>query len=361
MSGELRADRKRGPTQTRSQHTTCSERDTHRMIGHRVSRIRRELWQCCPQVVWQRLCNMQRERAESDCSERTAPHANALLRTKNIESLAHRLDMHGASRHSHSHRLKNWPHFDRNHRALTVDGKAQHPHATHAPVPSSCMCMPHQTHARRHTHRRCHTWRKRPTTTLARQSNSLATVVNNMATVATQQREKESRDGGTHACTHTHTSCSSCTLVAATGSCIETGAPGATSHPRPESATESKAGAAPGSDDAIIFRRASVSLVAYIVPTHTPCAGAPTLLGDAVVPTGVTFLSFAWSAHTHFHLAHQAHAIIRRASSAEYDTFATGNQLVDQALAGGPTRCKGRFLTPAGQDTIEHNRQKSGH
>ena len=73
--------------------------------------------------------------------------------------------------------------------------------------------------------------------------------------------------------------------AAATGSCIETRAPGTTSHPRPESATESKAGAAPGSDDAIIFRRASVSLVAYIVPTHThtPCAGAPTLLGDAVV------------------------------------------------------------------------------
>jgi hypothetical protein len=69
----------------------------------------------------------------------------------------------------------------------------------------------HQTHARRHAHRRCHTWL--PTTTLARQCNSLATVANNMATVATQQREKESRDGGTHACTHTHTSCSSCTLV----------------------------------------------------------------------------------------------------------------------------------------------------
>ena len=195
----------RGLTQTRCQHTTRSERDTHRMIRHRVSRIRRELWQCCPQVVWQRLCNMQRERAESDCSERSAPHANTLLRTKKIESLAHRLGMHGASRHSDSHPrgspnhtgLKNGAHFDRNHRALTVDGKAQHPDATHAPVPSSCMCPPN--HARRHAHRRCHTWRKRPTTTLARQCNSLATVANNMATIATQQRGKESRDGGTHA------------------------------------------------------------------------------------------------------------------------------------------------------------------
>jgi hypothetical protein len=38
-----------------------------------------------------------------------------------------------------------------------------------------------------------------------------------------------------------------------------------------------------------------VSLVAYIVPTHTPCAGAPTLLGDAVLTQTHRrdFLSFA--------------------------------------------------------------------